>query len=121
MSTAPTITPGAAVIDRHGETYIVGEVGHKGGVKLLTHTGSFARFSHVSVLTACTLEPLAQGCVTPLGMRFISHCPKCGGPTSVALDAYCADASCRWNNPPDDESGYEKSARWSWPDGRPDL
>lgn len=32
--------------------------------------------------------------------RFISHCPDCGAPTSVADEAYCANSDCLWNNKP---------------------
>lgn len=30
--------------------------------------------------------------------RFVTHCPRCGAPTSVADEAYCANSDCTWNN-----------------------
>lgn len=44
-------------------------------------------------------EELALLLTCTYGVRGMeTHCPWCGSPTSVADEAYCANADCRWNN-----------------------
>jgi hypothetical protein len=44
------------------------------------------------------VDNLPAAAATPALKAFLSHCPWCGEPSSVAEEAYCANSNCRWNN-----------------------